>query len=79
MKNLAALLAGTVFGAGLVISGMTDPNKVLFLLIAEFRTNSRLPTLTNDWTGVNHLQWQQSAPQDAGAIHTKQRRQQKPT
>ena len=32
MKNLAALLAGTVFGAGLVISGMTDPNKVLAFL-----------------------------------------------
>ena len=35
MKNLSALLAGTIFGAGLVVSGMTDPQKVLaFLTIA---------------------------------------------
>ena len=32
MKNIAALIAGTVFGAGLVISGMTDPAKVLAFL-----------------------------------------------
>ena len=28
MKNLIGLLAGTVFGIGLVISGMTNPKKV---------------------------------------------------
>lgn len=32
MKNLAALLAGLLFGAGLVIGGMTDPAKVLAFL-----------------------------------------------
>ncbi len=32
MKNIAALLAGTVFGAGLVIGGMTEPDKVLAFL-----------------------------------------------
>lgn len=28
MHKLAALLAGIIFGAGLVVSGMTEPNKV---------------------------------------------------
>ena len=32
MKNLSALLGGTIFGAGLVISGMTNPEKVLAFL-----------------------------------------------
>lgn len=30
--NLAALLGGVVFGAGLVLAGMTDPDKVLAFL-----------------------------------------------
>lgn len=35
MKNLTALLAGLIFGLGLILSGMTDPHKVLgFLDIA---------------------------------------------
>lgn len=34
-KNLAALIAGCIFGAGLTLSGMTDPHKVLgFLTLA---------------------------------------------
>ena len=32
MKNFSALLAGTVFGFGLVFAGMTDPSKVLAFL-----------------------------------------------
>ena len=32
MKNLASLLAGLVFGLGLIISGMADPAKVLGFL-----------------------------------------------
>ncbi len=32
MKNIAALIGGMVFGAGLVFAGMTDPNKVLAFL-----------------------------------------------
>lgn len=32
MKHLAALIAGLLFGAGLVVSGMTDPNRVLAFL-----------------------------------------------
>lgn len=33
--NLAALLGGTVFGAGLVVAGMTDPDKVLAFLTLD--------------------------------------------
>ena len=32
MKNLSSLLGGTIFGFGLVISGMTNPDKVLAFL-----------------------------------------------
>jgi uncharacterized membrane protein YedE/YeeE len=32
MKTLAALIAGLLFGAGLVLSGMTDPANVLGFL-----------------------------------------------
>jgi uncharacterized membrane protein YedE/YeeE len=32
MKNLAALLCGLLFGLGLIISGMTEPSKVLGFL-----------------------------------------------
>jgi uncharacterized membrane protein YedE/YeeE len=38
VQNISGLLAGIVFGAGLAIAGMTDPNKVLAFL-----------TLTRDW------------------------------
>ncbi|MFT7651896.1 MAG: putative membrane protein YedE/YeeE [Candidatus Azotimanducaceae bacterium] len=31
-KNLSALLGGVIFGAGLVVSGMTNPDKVLAFL-----------------------------------------------
>lgn len=31
-RNLGALLAGSVFGAGLVVSGMSDPRRVLAFL-----------------------------------------------
>ena len=31
-QNLAALVGGTVFGAGLVVAGMTNPDKVLAFL-----------------------------------------------
>jgi len=39
MKLIAALAAGTVFGLGLTISGMSDPNNVLAFL-----------TLNNSWS-----------------------------
>lgn len=32
MKHLSPLIAGLLFGAGLVVSGMTDPNRVLAFL-----------------------------------------------
>ena len=35
MKNLSALIAGVLFGAGLVVAGMTDPLKVLAFLTLD--------------------------------------------
>lgn len=32
MKNLTALVSGLIFGLGLILSGMTDPHKVLGFL-----------------------------------------------
>ena len=32
MNNFSALIAGILFGAGLVVAGMTDPAKVLAFL-----------------------------------------------
>ena len=32
MKDIAALIGGVIFGAGLVVSGMTNPDKVLAFL-----------------------------------------------
>ena len=42
MNNLAALLAGCVFGGGLVISGMTNPDKVLAFLTLNANWDSSL-------------------------------------
>ena len=42
MKNLSALIAGTVFGAGLVIAGMTNPNVVLAFLTLNAQWDSTL-------------------------------------
>jgi uncharacterized membrane protein YedE/YeeE len=42
MRIVAALLAGVLFGAGLVISGMTDPNNVLSFLDVAGNWNSSL-------------------------------------
>ena len=42
MKNLSALIAGILFGAGLVVSGMTDPEVVLAFLTLGANWN---PTL----------------------------------
>ena len=32
MNNISGLIAGILFGAGLVLAGMTDPDKVLAFL-----------------------------------------------
>ncbi len=43
---IASLLCGTLFGAGLTISGMVDPNKILnFLDVAGIADGSWDPTL----------------------------------
>jgi hypothetical protein len=41
-RTIAALVAGVLFGAGLVISGMTDPRKVIGFLDFSGRWNPRL-------------------------------------
>ena len=33
MKNIYALLAGLIFGLGLIVSGMANPQKVIGFLI----------------------------------------------
>ena len=42
MSNIAALIAGTLFGLGLVISGMTDPANVLAFLTLGASWNPNL-------------------------------------
>jgi uncharacterized membrane protein YedE/YeeE len=45
-KNLATLLCGLIFGAGLSVSGMVNPMKVLaFLDIGKIASNAWDPTL----------------------------------
>ncbi|BAJ00635.1 DUF6691 family protein [Shewanella violacea] len=45
-KNVAALISGILFGAGLLISGMADPNKVIgFLDITRLLDGSWDPSL----------------------------------
>ncbi|WP_339782067.1 DUF6691 family protein [uncultured Thalassospira sp.] len=46
MRILGALFCGTLFGAGLAVSGMINPEKVLaFLDVAAIATNSWDPSL----------------------------------
>jgi uncharacterized protein len=53
MAHLFALLAGMLFGAGLIVSGMSNPKKVLdFLDIAAIRTGGWDPTLLMVFVGA---------------------------
>jgi uncharacterized protein len=53
MLRLMALLAGTLFGCGLTISGMANPQKVLgFLDFAAIRTGGWDPTLLLVFVGA---------------------------
>jgi uncharacterized protein len=53
MPILVALLAGAIFGAGLVVSGMSNPKKVLdFLDIAAIRSGGWDPTLLMVFVGA---------------------------
>ena len=42
MTNLSALLAGLLFGAGLVVAGMTNPDVVLAFLTLDANWDSTL-------------------------------------
>ena len=42
MKNLSAMLAGILFGAGLVVAGMTNPDVVLAFLTLDANWDSTL-------------------------------------
>ena len=42
MKNLSALIAGVLFGAGLVVAGMTNPEVVLAFLTLDANWDSTL-------------------------------------
>lgn len=53
MNLLVSLLAGVVFGIGLTVAGMTNPQKVLnFLDIAAIRTGTWDPTLLAVFAGA---------------------------
>jgi uncharacterized protein len=53
MPFLFALLAGAIFGAGLVVSGMSNPKKVLdFLDVAAMRKGQWDPTLLMVFVGA---------------------------
>ncbi len=53
MMSLAALVSGILFGAGLVVSGMGNPQKVLnFLDVAAIRTGGWDPTLLCVFAGA---------------------------
>lgn len=53
MTFLISLVAGIVFGAGLTVAGMTNPQKVLnFLDIAAIRTGTWDPTLLAVFAGA---------------------------
>jgi uncharacterized protein len=53
MRFIAALLAGLLFGAGLTVSGMSNPQKVLnFLDVAAMRSGGWDPTLLCVFAGA---------------------------
>lgn len=53
MRLLLSLLAGIIFGVGLTVAGMTNPQKVLnFLDIAAIRTGGWDPTLLAVFAGA---------------------------
>ena len=57
MRELAAGLAGLVFGAGLLVSGMTNPAKVLGFLDLAGAWDPTLAFVMGGALGVNALAW----------------------
>jgi uncharacterized membrane protein YedE/YeeE len=57
MRSLAALVCGTVFGAGLLVSGMTNPAKVLGFLDLAGRWDPTLAFVMGGALAVNAAAW----------------------
>ena len=57
MRELAAALAGLVFGAGLLVAGMTNPAKVLGFLDVAGAWDPTLAFVMGGALGVNALGW----------------------
>lgn len=57
MRELAALLCGLVFGVGLLVSGMTNPAKVLGFLDVAGAWDPTLAFVMGGALGVNGLAW----------------------
>ena len=79
MRRLVSLLAGMVFGLGLGISGMTDPNKVLGFLDVTGAWDPSLMLVLGGAVGVTALSFRfvlrSSEPLLGGAFHLPERRQ----
>lgn len=78
MRLLVALLTGLIFGAGLVISGMTQPSKVLGFLDVTGRFDASLMLVMVGAIGVHffgyRLAKRRSAPVFADAFQLPTRR-----
>jgi uncharacterized membrane protein YedE/YeeE len=57
MREVAALSCGLVFGAGLLVSGMTNPAKVLAFLDVAGSWDPTLAFVMGGALGVNTLAW----------------------
>jgi uncharacterized membrane protein YedE/YeeE len=57
MRELAALVCGLVFGAGLLVSGMTNPAKVLGFLDVTGSWDPTLAFVMGGALGVNAIAW----------------------
>jgi uncharacterized membrane protein YedE/YeeE len=79
MSRLVSLLAGMVFGLGLGISGMTDPNKVLGFLDVTGAWDPSLMLVLGGAVGVTALSFRlvlrSTAPLLGGAFRLPDRRQ----
>ena len=75
MPLLITLLAGAIFGAGLVVSGMSNPKKVLgFLDIGAMSTGGWDPTLLMVFIGalpVMFAAYRRKAPNPGSPIRSK--------
>ncbi len=64
-RSLAALIAGTIFGTGLSISGMTNPDVVLAFLTLDSTWDASLLLVMTSAVAVTALGYLASAHRDA--------------